>query len=388
MSIQPDRTRAPEAPQHRVTVDLPTGTLVLEGVEPARVAALCDFAARANPKRGFLIVSKVLGRHLPTPPQALRAAADALAAKLPALPGPVLFCGMAETATGLAQSVWAAWRARHPGSLSAYVQSSRQTVAHVRVLCRFEEGHSHAASHMVQVAGEIEALLPQVRSLVIIDDECSTGATFVEAAEALVAALPQIEHIAVASLTDWSAGAFLPRMPRPASAHSLIAGTLHWTPGAGQAAASLAATANRHGTAPATGMRSRTGLLEPEAATRARIVARPGERVLVLGDGEHAYEALRVAEEIAAQGAAPAIQSITRTPAMLGHAMASVTSLGDAYGSGATCHVYNLLAHRPDRIVIAAEIAGGQADQLRGWLAEAGSPVMVETLLCRYGGPA
>ncbi|WP_296306872.1 phosphoribosyltransferase domain-containing protein [Erythrobacter sp.] len=385
----PEPAPASATPQHELAVALPTGTLTLSWVAPERVNALCDFAARANPKRGFLIVSRVLGRHLPTPPEALRAAADALAAQIPTdLPAPVLFCGMAETATGLAQAVWAAWRGRHPVLASAYVQSSRQTAPGARVLCRFEEGHSHAASHMVQVAGAVEEVLPQARSLVIIDDECSTGSTFVEAAEALVAALPQIERIACASLTDWSAQAFLSRMPRPTSAHSLIAGTLDWTPGAAQAATSLAPTANRHGTAPATGMRSRTGLLAPESATRAPATAAPGERVLVLGDGEHAYEALRIAEEFAAQGAVTTVQSITRTPAMLGHAMQSVTTLEDAYGSGATCHVYNLLAHRPDRIVIAAEIAGGQAEALARWCAEAGSPVMVETLLCRYGEPA
>lgn len=369
-----------------MTVELPTGRLVLRGVSPARVAELCDFAARANPKRGFLIVSRVLGRHLPTPPQALRAAADALAAQIPGdLPGPVLLCGMAETATGLAQSVWAAWRLRHPDAASAYIQSSRQIVAGAPILTRFEEGHSHAASHMVQVSAEIEPLLAAARSLVIVDDECSTGNTFVEAAEALVAALPALETVHCASLTDWSAAGFIPRMPRPAAAHALIAGTLEWTPGAGQAAATLAATANRHGTAPASGMRSRTGLRGPEAAIRAPVIATPGERVLVLGDGEHAYEALRIAEEIAAQGGIAAIQSITRTPAMIGHAMQSVTTLADAYGSGATCHVYNLLAHRPDRIVIAAEIAGTQADELARWIAEAGSTAMVELVLCRYG---
>ncbi|NBB26185.1 hypothetical protein GVM20_13710 [Porphyrobacter sp. SLTP] len=379
----------PDPVQDCVTVDLPTGRLVLRGVAPDRVAALCDFAARANPKRGFLIVSRVLGRHLPTPPHALRAAADALAAQIPGdLPGPVLFCGMAETATGLAQSVWTAWRARHPGSASAYIQSSRQIAAGARVLTRFEEGHSHAASHMVQVSAEIEPALAEARSLVIVDDECSTGSTFVEAAEALVAALPQLVAVHCASLTDWSAGGFLTRMPRPAAAHSLIAGTLEWTPGAGQAAATLAPAANRHGTVPATGMRSRTGLLAPEAADRAPLTATPGERVLVLGDGEHAYEALRIAEDLAAQGAITAIQSITRTPALIGHAMQSVTTLADAYGSGAVCHVYNLLAHQPDRIVIAAEIAGTQADELARWVAEAGSSAMVELVLCRYGAQA
>lgn len=381
-----DPMRGDGPAQPLVTVELPTGRLTLGGVAPERVARLCDFAARANPKRGFLIVSRVLGRHLPTPPEALRAAADALAAQIPAdLPEPALFCGMAETATGLAQAVWAAWRARHPGKSSGYVQSSRQIAQGARILCRFEEGHSHAASHMVQVAGAIEALLPHVRSLVIIDDECSTGSTFAEAAEALVTALPQIETIAVASLTDWSGGAFLSRMPRPASACSLIAGALEWRAGAGQAAATLAPAANRHGTAPPPGMRSRTGLIAPEAADRAPIVVKPGERVLVLGDGEHAYEALRIAEECAAQGATPAIQSITRTPAMIGHAMQSVTTLADAYGSGATCHVYNLLAHRPDRIVIAAEILGAQADELRAWLGKAGSSAVVEVAACRYG---
>jgi hypothetical protein len=379
----------PDPAQDCVTVDLPTGRLVLRGVAPERVAALCDFAARANPKRGFLIVSRVLGRHLPTSPQTLRAAADALAAQIPGdLPGPVLFCGMAETATGLAQSVWAAWRARHPGASSAYIQSSRQIAAGARILTRFEEGHSHAASHIVQVSADIEPTLAAARSLVIVDDECSTGSTFAEAAEALVAALPQIAAVHCASLTDWSAGGFLLRMPRPAAAHSLIAGTLEWTPGAGQAAATLAPTANRHGTTPATGMRSRTGLLAPEAADRAPLTATPGERVLVLGDGEHAYEALRIAEDLTALGAITAIQSITRTPALIGHAMQSVTTLADAYGSGAVCHVYNLLAHRPDRIVIAAEIAGAQADELARWVAEAGSSAVVELALCRYGAQA
>jgi hypothetical protein len=376
----------PEAAPDRMTVHLPTGDLTLSGVAPDRVAALCDFAARANPRRGFLIVSRVLGRHLPTPPEALRGAAAELAAQIPAdLPGPVLMCGMAETATGLAQAVWGSWQDHRHADVSAYVQSSRQIVPNARVLCRFEEGHSHAASHMVQVNAAVEPVLAAARSLVIIDDECSTGATFVEAAEALVAALPGIERIVAASLTDWSGGDFLARMPRPAAAASLIAGTLAWQPGPVQAAASLAPTANRHGTAPAWGMRSRSGLLAPEAATRTPVTARPGERVLVLGDGEHAYETIVIAEECAAQGALAAIQSITRTPALIGHAMQSVTTLADAYGSGAACHVYNILAHRPDRILIAAEIAGGQADDLRAWLADAGSSAVVETVLCRYG---
>ncbi len=63
---------------------------------------LFDIAERRNPKRAFLFVSKVLGRHIPVPPSVMRQAYRQLASQFPAtLTGPVLFIGMAETAVGL-----------------------------------------------------------------------------------------------------------------------------------------------------------------------------------------------------------------------------------------------------------------------------------------------
>ena len=115
----------------RLSASLMRGVLDVD-VAPSAFApeSLFGFAERRNPKRAFLFVSRVLGKHIPVRPAAMQASYAALAAKIPAdLPGPVLFCGMAETATGLAQSVWAAWRARHPGAASAYIQSSRQIAA-------------------------------------------------------------------------------------------------------------------------------------------------------------------------------------------------------------------------------------------------------------------
>src|SRR3546814_7560706 len=89
---------------HNTKIKLSTGTLELVIEHAAELDAFCDFAARANPKRGFLIVSKVLGRHLPASPNAMRGAMDDLGQKLPAdLPGPIVFLGMAETATALGQ---------------------------------------------------------------------------------------------------------------------------------------------------------------------------------------------------------------------------------------------------------------------------------------------
>src|SRR3546814_3785959 len=47
-------------------------------------------------------------------------------------------------------------------------------------------------------------------------------------------------------------------------------------------------------------------------------VGEPNERILVLGEGEHSYEALLVAEEIEQKGGVAAVQCITRSPALLG----------------------------------------------------------------------
>ena len=70
---------------------------------------LCGFAARRNPRRGFLFVSRVLGRHLPTRPRVMRDAQLRLARRIPVdLPGPVVVLGLAETAIALAQGVHAA----------------------------------------------------------------------------------------------------------------------------------------------------------------------------------------------------------------------------------------------------------------------------------------
>src|SRR3546814_5665769 len=67
MILRPPRSTRTDTlfPYTTLFRSLPTGTLELTTEENVDLDAFCDFAARANPKRGFLIVSKVLGRHLP-----------------------------------------------------------------------------------------------------------------------------------------------------------------------------------------------------------------------------------------------------------------------------------------------------------------------------------
>lgn len=367
-------------------VPLHSGTLTLNITNDASIDDLCDFAARANPKRGFLIVSKILGRHLPASPAAMRMSMDALGAILPAdLPQPVAFLGMAETATALGQGVFAAYRTANPEVRAIYLQTSRQRVEGSLIIATFEEGHSHATSHLVQVCDEeLRALAQSARTLVIIDDECSTGNTFIGGAQAMIDAMPHIDRIETCCLTDWSGQRYLADMPKPTSGHAILQGQMRWEPSRTAAITQLPTSSNGVGKAPARGMRSRAGILQPERASRSCIEPRAGERILVLGDGEHSYEALLIAEEIEAKGGLAAVQCITRTPAILGHAMQSVSHFDDAYGSGAPCHLYNILGHKPDRIIIATEIEGQQVAQAQAALAVLGKEVPVELILCEY----
>jgi len=70
--------------------------------ETMPLETLLTFASRENPKRGYLFVSKVLGKHIPCPPSRMRAVQDALAKQITLNDPQVMVVGMAETAIALA----------------------------------------------------------------------------------------------------------------------------------------------------------------------------------------------------------------------------------------------------------------------------------------------
>lgn len=367
-------------------IELSTGTLDLVTDHAAELDAFCDFAARANPKRGFLIVSKVLGRHLPAGPQAMRDAMDQLGRKLSAdLPGPIVFLGMAETATALGQGVFAAYLDAQERQDVVYLQSSRQIVDGAKLIASFEEGHSHATTHLIQVSDlAIGDLVRAARTLVIVDDECSTGNTYVAVANAMMEVMPHLELVVTCCITDWSGKQYISSMPRPTLPISILDGAMQWKSADIVHPQTLAACSNIPGNAPKTGMRSRSGLRLPEYAIRMSVHVKPKERILVLGEGEHSYEALLIAEEIEMKGGIAAVQCITRSPALLGFAMETKSTFNDSYGSGAPCFLYNILRHNPDRILIAAEQLANQVEEARAALKDLGSSIPVEVVLCNY----
>jgi hypothetical protein len=321
-------------------IGLAPGTLHLE-VDGADwpLDSLCDFATRRNPKRGFLVVSKVLGRHIPVAPSRMRAAVRDLAARLPDLPSPTLVVGLAETAVCLGQAVHAEL-ARRPTFAGLYLHSTRQQVDHP-LLCRFEEPHSHASAHLIYRPEGID--LAAIRSLVLIDDEISTGTTLVNLAAALAAHLPGLEQIAAAAFTDWSGeGAWLARMPRPARRASLLSGALRWEAGpapvdapAFAAAAPRLGELHRHANFGRLGVTADATLPLPDPALP------PRSRVRIMCTGEFTYPPFLLAERLEQEGHDVVVQSTTRSPALPGGAIRHTLAFEDNYGTGVPNFLYN-----------------------------------------------
>ncbi|MBP2513794.1 phosphoribosyltransferase domain-containing protein [Sphingomonas sp. PvP018] len=372
------RIRTTDAPEMR-SVQLSTGRLdvtVLGGTW--LLDELCGFAARENPKRGFLVVSKVLGRHIPVAPSTMRRSASDLAARIPAgLPGPILVVGLAETAVCLGQTIHEELRTQWAREDVFFTHSTRQRIDRP-LLCSFEEPHSHAAAHLIYQP-ELEGMHPP-RSLVLVDDEISTGTTIRNLADALVATWPGIETIAVATLTDWSSGsAWHCTMPRPITTCSLLRGRLEWRPEAtvGSAAA-FDAVAGSLGRMQRHENFGRLGLSEA-------VFRRPSEPLpaitgplRIVGTGEFTYLPFRLAEELERDGHDVVVQATSRSPAHVGGAMATKLRFEDNYGTGVPNYLYNAdptdgrttwLAHETESGTVDGTLVGALGAHVVGWTA-------------------
>ncbi|MEV5434543.1 phosphoribosyltransferase [Streptomyces sp. NPDC052682] len=168
------------------------------GVELAgddTLTELLGLALRRNPKRAHLLVSNVLGKHVPQSPSVVYGHGVALGRRVRALLGEgdadrAVVLGYAETATGLGHSV-----ADGLGT-TPYLHSTRRPVAGVAPAGGFEESHSHATSHLL--LPKDRALLAGDGPLVLVDDEFSTGNTVLNTIRDLHARYPRRRYVVVA----------------------------------------------------------------------------------------------------------------------------------------------------------------------------------------------
>lgn len=328
---------------------------------------LFDIAERRNPKRAFLFVSKVLGRHIPVAPSVMRQTYRQLADQFPAtLTGPVLFIGMAETAVGLGAGVFDA--VRHQYRESLYLTSTRHPVEGT-LLCEFKEEHSHATDHLIYLPDDEEKRrrVTEARTLVLIDDEATTGNTFLNLLSALrnTCQLQHIEQVIAVTLTDWSGNALAERCPLPVSSVSLVSGQWGWTPLPDAPVPNMpGVNVTSRGEWDIQGEQSwgRLGMLAPAANLGDHVSVRQGERILVLGTGEFVWEPFLLAERLDAAGAQVLYGSTTRSPIAVGLAIESAIAFTDNYGLGIPNFVYNVAHQQFDRILVCTETPAESID--------------------------
>ncbi len=189
--------------------------LGVELVGDAELRELLGLALRRNPKRAHLLVSHVLGKHVPQYPSVVYGAGFQLGRRVRELLGEAgarhaVVLGYAETATGLGHAV-----ADGLGT-APYLHSTRRPVAGVARAGGFEESHSHATSHLL-LPEDPDLLTGDVGDagaggaggaggaadaadavLVLVDDEFSTGNTVLNTIRALHERYPRNRYVIVA----------------------------------------------------------------------------------------------------------------------------------------------------------------------------------------------
>lgn len=351
-------------------VELATGTLDFHVRRSAFAPeALTDFAARNNPRRGFLFVSKVLGKHWPVRPSLMQRTHRELAASVAARSpqGPFFVIGMAETATALGRGVFEELAALPAcaGEESVYCHTTRYRLARCEALS-FSEEHSHASRHWLHLPQEAadRAVLHEARTLVLVDDEMSTGKTLCNMVAVLASRMPRLECVFVVTLMDMAGqeGQERIRQNMPCATHfvSLLEGSYAF---------------QRHAQMPPSAAARSEGddqdkdHLLPHAGGRTGV--RPGggpvlhfdrsllrgPRLLVLGTGEFMYEPYRLALALEAEGWDVRFQATTRSPVLLGNAIRSTLSFEDNYGEHIDNFLHNVADAQYDDIVLCYEHA-------------------------------
>lgn len=338
------------------TVELITGSLRIE--DNGNLDSLIGFGSRANPKRGFLFVSKVLGKHIPSRPSQMKQVHQALADKIsphllhPDLSGsPTVIIGLAETATGIGYGVYEALKI--PDSF--YWHTTRYALD-AEQLVRFQEEHSHAPSHILYNVQEphLADILNRAQSLVLVDDEVTTGKTIRNLVKALKQRLPNIQHYFGLSVLNW--------MSKPDEAvhyETLHHGEFEFSPLPNLPKADTVSFSAEPRPLDSILPHNfgRFGIQDKrfDFAQIVNIEDYRGKRTLVLGTGEFMVFSYQLGCYLEARGIDVFVQSTTRSPIHIDSDIHSKLAFKDNYFENIDNFLYNVTDQAYDKIVVCYE---------------------------------
>ncbi|PIE82821.1 MAG: hypothetical protein CSA09_04525 [Candidatus Contendobacter odensis] len=339
-----------------LTVPIQAGQLKITIRREGLPLADClDFATRQNPRRLFLFVSKVLGKHWAVKPRTMQKIHSLLAARIADLPGPVLVVGMAETATALGRGVAEEVALQSRRNDILYLQTTRYHLSRPLAL-GFDESHSHAPDHRVYLPElALQPLFYSARTLVLVDDEISTGRTLAELAQGYFQVNSQVEQLVFASITNWLPASRQQELAEllvcPLQFPALIEGEFTFEadplfplPSLPVVVADRARNHDAVVTDPA-----RIGVIAGQWQLPALPPVPDDQSLTIIGTGEYAYTPFRVALALEEQGRDVRFQSTTRSPILIGDAITDRHEFLDNYGDGIPNYLYNL---DPERLPV------------------------------------
>lgn len=335
---------------------------------------LFHIAERINPKRTFLFVSTVLGKHIPVKPSTMDSAYQDLVDQLPILNGNVTVIGMAETAVGLGAGVFSKIEDIYPESI--YLCSTRFRIPEQPVLCEFVEEHSHAQDQIIHASTDesINKAILETETLVLIDDEITTGKTLNNVVASLVdCGFSKIKEIVVISLVSWAGendiSFALPNIK--VTSINLFHGNYSWEP-----------VSNPNPPVRNMPFSNLVGFSNQpilSACNWGRIPTRSVnkfndfdhilndidncKKYLVLGTNEYLWPPYMLSKAIEELGCEVHFSSTTRSPVLEGDAIKHTKSFADNYGQGIQNFAYNVNPDLYDEILIVVETSEQSVDQ-------------------------
>ncbi|SHJ93129.1 phosphoribosyltransferase family protein [Desulforamulus aeronauticus] len=224
MTIQASST---QERNYKVLDSLSVGIRVEENPYSLPPESIFGVAARNNPKRSFLFVSKLIGKHIPVLPHIPLITGFLLASRIAELmglatnkskineaanvlssgtncdfqspayqfPGKALFIGFAETATALGHAVFN----NFTGNVN-FLHTTRENLTGTQDTLYFTEDHCHAPDQRCLISDT--SVVADNDLLVLIDDEITTGNTCLNIIRTLQKRYPQ-KRYAILTILDW-----------------------------------------------------------------------------------------------------------------------------------------------------------------------------------------
>ena len=154
-----------------------------------------------NPKRNFLFISKVLGKHIEAKPSICKEIGLKLARlifdkeeKSYKNNEKISVIGFAETATGLGMAVASYIKNCY------YITTTRECITELKSILKFEEEHSHATTHKCFSLDKDK--LVNSEKIILVDDEITTGKSMINIIKELKK-VTNAKKFIILSILDW-----------------------------------------------------------------------------------------------------------------------------------------------------------------------------------------